>query len=144
MSMYSEVTTSIKDVACLVKGLVKMGFKESAIEINEEKSVALRGYSGDTRKQRAHIRIKGAGWKEENAVGRASNDLGWERQADGTFAMHVSDYDSEKYGEKWQNKLEAQYSSEVIQQEARLHGWQLGEVKEETSGQITIKCHAAF
>jgi len=139
MSHYSEVKTSIKDLECLVKALITMGFKKEHVDLLSEKE-QLRGYTGDSREQRADVRIKGSGWgRGQNHVGGASNDLGWEKQANGTYAMHVSDYDSHRYGKTWQDKMEAQYSSEVIKKKARQCGYHLAETYDKTSGEITLK-----
>lgn len=116
MSHYTRVATKIKNKTALVKALCAMGFKEYMIEVSDEK-MSLRGYQGDTRKQKANIRIKGAGWgKTMNYVGPASNDLGFELQEDGTYAFHVSQYDQNKYNKLWQGKLLQQYGKEVIKE----------------------------
>ena len=141
MSHYTEVRTQIRDAACLVKALVKMGFKPHQIEQLSEKEQLL-GYQGDKRKQRADIRIKGSGWKGNNHVGGASNDLGWERQADGTYAFHVSENEKHRYGKPWQDNLEANYTAEVVEVKARQMGYQMVQNTTDESGEITIKVRA--
>lgn len=73
--------------------------------------VSLKGYQGDTRQQKCNIRIKGSGWgSSQNYVGGASNDLGFELLSDGTYALHVSDYDASKYNRAWIDSFEQQYA----------------------------------
>jgi hypothetical protein len=104
--------------SCIIKALLAMGFKEHMIECSEEK-LPLKGYRGDIRAQKANIRIKGSGWgSTSNYVGEASNDLGFEKQADGTYAFHVSEYDSHKYGATWQDKFQRAYGSAVVHEVA--------------------------
>jgi len=120
-----------------------MGFKEHQIEVFEE-AQQLKGYHGDFRSQRAHVRIKGSGWSGQNYVGGASNDLGWERQSDGTFAFHVSDYDVSKHNKTWQDHLSQYYAAEVIYEIAEERGFSIEEEIEE-NGEIYIKAyHSAY
>jgi len=59
-------------------------------EIHEE-AKSLRGYQGDKRSQKANIIIP------RKQVGKASNDVGFER-VDGGFVLHASQFD-----EAWRN-----------------------------------------
>lgn len=119
MSHYTKVTTKIKSRSALVSALKIMGFQEHQVEIRQDNQpkLSLKGYSGDTRPQTADIRLKGAGWgKEQNCVGGASNDLGFELQEDGTYQFHVSEYDSRSYGKNWQEKFLQSYGKEVVKE----------------------------
>lgn len=142
MSHYTKVKTKITRKSALVKALQNMGFKANAIEIHET-PVPLRGYGGDTRKQVAHVRLKGAGWRGENVVGGASNDLGWEKLEDGSYGFHVSNYDRGKYNEGWQKKLAQQYSKEVIKEVAEENGFYI-ESETTEDGEILIEAVATF
>lgn len=108
-----------------------------------EAAIELKGYQGDTRKQKAHIRIKGSGWAGANYVGEASNDLGFERMEDGSYAFHVSDYDQHRYGKAWQDKLMNQYAVEVVKEVAEESNYFIEEQHEE-NGTIFIKLSTAF
>ena len=141
MSHYSEVKTCIKDEESLVQALIKMGFKASQID-RLEQAEQLRGFQGDHRAQRAHIRIKGSGWGGANHVGGASNDLGWEKQADGTYAMHVSNYDKRRYGKEWQNKMQTFYEQDVVVKKARQCGYHVVSNEVQADGQIRITVNA--
>lgn len=142
MSHYSLVKTQITNLDCLVKALINMGFKEEHIEISET-ALPLKGYQGDFRNQKGNIRIKGSGWKGQNYVGGASNDLGWELQTDGSYAFHVSDYDRGKYNTTWQNKLVQQYSKEVIKEVTAMKNFFI-ESETTENGEIVLKVRSPF
>ena len=111
---------------------------------DSETLMNLKGYAGDTRSQQAHVRIKGAGWgTHSNYVGGASNDLGFERMADGSFALHVSEYDRSKYDTQWQQKLTQEYSREVIKEVAIEHNFFINE-ETEMDGEIYIEVNSPF
>lgn len=114
-----------------------MGFKEYMIEHSDTK-MNLRGYAGDTRKQQANIRIKGAGWGGKNYVGGASNDLGFELLEDGSYGFHVSNYDKGRYGGNWQKKLTQEYAREVVKEVANDQNFFV-DSEEEVDGEIFIK-----
>lgn len=113
------------------------------IEVSDQ-TMALKGYGGDYRKQKAHVRIKGSGWGgSNNYVGGASNDLGFEQLEDGSFAFHVSDYDKRRYGGDWQKKLLQQYGREVIKEIATENNFFISNEHEE-NGEIFIEVHSQF
>lgn len=143
MSHYTLCKTNITNKDCLIKALTEVGFKEHMLEYSEEK-MSLRGYSGDTRAQKANLRIKGAGWKGANYVGSASNDLGWELMEDGTYAFHVSEYDKHKYNTIWQNKLMQQYSKAVVEQTAEEFGYYQIDTGINEEGEIYLEVQAPF
>jgi len=91
MSAYREQKTSINDPQCLMTALQSMHFKP----IRHATAVQLEGYHGDKRQQTAEIVIPRA------QVGGASNDIGFKRQKNGSFAAIISDYDSSKYNAAW-------------------------------------------
>jgi hypothetical protein len=132
MSHYCNVGVKIKDVNCLVDALMAMGFTEDQIDIDLDEPMPLRGYKGDERPQKAHIRIKGAGWPGKNAVGQASNDLGWEISEE-EMIFHVSRFDTTKYGTQWQARLMHSYSRNVVEQTAVSLGWTQQSVEEQNN-----------
>ena len=143
MSHYSKITTKITKRNCLLKALVNMGFKSHMLEYSDDK-MPLKGYQGDTRAQKANLRIKGSGWgTSHNYVGGASNDLGWELMEDGTYSMHVSDYDKSKYNQKWQMQLVKEYAREVIKEVSNEQNFFV-ESEEEIDGEIFIRVSSPF
>lgn len=91
MSLYREQKTSINDPACLMTALKGMGFTPHRYTTPQQ----LIGYQGDKRKMTAEIVIPRA------QVGAASNDIGFKRQADGTYMAIISDYDQRRYNDQW-------------------------------------------
>jgi hypothetical protein len=73
---------TFKDEGILIKTLKDMGYNPEVC--SEAKH--LRGYQGDKRSQKANIIIP------RDQVGRASNDVGFER-VDGGFILHASEFD---------------------------------------------------
>lgn len=89
MSHFNEVKTKIKNPELLVQALSNIGLTA----IVHKQPVHLHGYVGDTREQLAHIVVKG-GKGGNSGLSPASNDLGFYREADGTYRMIISDYDT--------------------------------------------------
>jgi len=123
MSHYSEVQIEFKDRAALVAALERLGF-QGKLEIHQE-SRALYGYQGDRREQQAHIIIR------RQHVGPAANDIGFQRQPDGTYRAWVSEFDQRQngYGDAWLGKLKQAYGVEKARAEARKRGYRVSEQK---------------
>lgn len=143
MSHYMKVSTKISRKSCLIKALQAMGFKEHQLEYSET-PVKLKGYQGDIREQYANLRIKGSGWgANNNHVGGASNDLGFEKMKDGTYAFHVSDYDSGKYNKNWQGRFLDEYARAVVHEVAGEQNFFIEDEHSE-NGEIHITLGSAF
>jgi len=119
MSMYCNIKTQFKNRAALIAALMETGhWMAEQIEVHDEPQ-HLYGYQGDRREQTAHVIIR------RQHVGHASNDIGFARQADATYAAVISEYDggrdTSKYGPRWQRALKESYGYHVIkaQQEKR-------------------------
>ncbi len=116
MSHFVECRTEFRDPQALVAALVESGFQESQIEVHQE-AVPLYGYQGDVRPQRAHIVIR------RQHVGQAANDVGWERQADGTYRAWISEYDGRhRFDQTMQNRIKQEYAYQVIARQQRARG----------------------
>jgi hypothetical protein len=92
MSKYIMVDSKevcIKDEQTLLETLAEMGYDSSKVEVHE-KPVALHGFQGDERVQKAHVVIR------RRNVGHSSNDIGFEKQEDGSYKAWVSDYDKHR------------------------------------------------
>ena len=101
MSAYMTLSTPLVDQEALVAALEDLGFARAAIEVHAE-AVQLVGYEGASRDVRAHVVIR------RQHVGRASNDVGFERTATG-FRAHISEFDRTRYGNTWLAKLGARH-----------------------------------
>jgi hypothetical protein len=123
MSHYSEVQIEFKDRAALVAALGRLGFKDK-VEVHQE-AKSLYGYQGDRREQQAHIIIR------RQHVGLAANDIGFQRQSDGTYRAWVSEFDQRQngYSEAWMGKLKQAYGVEKARAEAKKRGYRVSEQK---------------
>lgn len=115
MSLYCSVQTQFKNESAIVAALVETGkWTKEQISIHQTAS-HLFGYKGDQRQEVANIIIR------REFVPGASNDIGFVRNADGTFTAIISQFDKVKYNNSWINKLKSNYAYHAIrlQQEAR-------------------------
>ena len=135
MSHYSEVQIEFRDGAALVAALDRFGFK-GKIEIHQE-AKSLYGYQGDRREQQAHIIIR------RQHVGTAANDIGFQRQSDGSYRAYISDFDQSvtgnNYGNAWQGRLKQAYGVEKAKAEAKKKGYRVTEQKQD-DGRIRLVC----
>jgi hypothetical protein len=125
MSHYCEVAIELTDEGCLVAALNRLGF-QGKVEVHRE-AQTLYGYMGDARPQKAHIIIR------RQHVGRAANDLGFERQANGKYRVWVSEFDQSRngYDNAWLGRLKQAYGIEKVRKEAKKRGYSLTEQKQE-------------
>ena len=108
MSHFVECQTEFRDPLALVAALVECGFEVAQIEVHPE-AMPLFGYQGDQRDQQAHIVIR------RQHVGTAANDVGWERQPDGTYRAWISEYDGRhRFDQAMQNRIEQEYAYHVV------------------------------
>lgn len=85
MSKYVQCETEIMNEKALIKALEEMGYKREILRFG--KNMRLEGYQGDKRAETADIIIP------RKHVRSAANDIGFKKQADGTFKVIVSQYD---------------------------------------------------
>lgn len=115
MSHYIDIKTEITDCNALVRALERMGFKDKT-EVHDV-AQNLYGYQGDVRNQKANVIVR------RKYVGRASNDIGFEKQNDGYFKAYISEYDKNiGYNDNWTDKLYTYYGVECAKQEAEHEG----------------------
>ncbi len=142
MSHFVECQTEFRDPEALVAALVECGFAADQIEVHPE-AVALFGYQGDVRPQQAHIVIR------RQHVGSAANDVGWERQADGTYRAWISEFDagvgqyghrreSARFNQAVQNRIRQEYAYQVIVRQQRARGRSV-ERSRLPSGEIEVR-----
>lgn len=88
MSEYVTYNTrAIRNQEVLLAALAELGWDQGKVEVHEQ-PVALYGYHGDQRPEKAHIVIR----RNQTGVG-SSNDIGFVRQDDGTYKPIISAYD---------------------------------------------------
>ena len=107
--------------------LSRLGF-EGKVEVHKE-AQALYGYQGDARAQKAHIIIR------REHVGSYANDIGFERQPDGSYRAWISEFDQTRtsggtrYDDKWLGQLKQAYGVEKARLEAKKRGYRVSEQK---------------
>lgn len=128
MSHYSTIKTQIKSTKHLVTALCQMGVEKNHIKVDEN-GTTCRGFGNQERK--AHIVV------DKAARIAQFGEVGFERQADGTFTMHS---DGIKRG--FQDNLEAEYTRAVTLEQARMNGWMVQQ-NEWKNGELHVKLYQA-
>ena len=129
MSKYNRQRSQYNDRDCLVAALNEVGYTD--VEVYDE-SVSLYGYRGDVRPEKANVIVR------RNYIGSAANDLGFVKEADGTFSCIVSDYDSRKHGVEWMTGLKKAYTEKRLIKHAAKNGLKyLG--KKVVKGRVQLK-----
>jgi hypothetical protein len=137
MSHYSEVQIEFRDGAALVAALLRLGINPDGIKVHKE-AQHLYGYQGDKREQKAHIIIR------RQYVQAYANDIGFERQEDGSYRAYISDFDrgsdgNGAYGTAWQGRLKQAYGVEKARVEAKKRGYRVSEQKMD-DGRVRLVC----
>jgi Holliday junction resolvasome RuvABC DNA-binding subunit len=91
MSHYTRVRTKLNDATLLVTALKELGY--TAVEVHGEPH-QLDGYQGDLRPEQAEVIVR------RKYISSASNDIGFARQADGSFEAIISGYDASRHNRK--------------------------------------------
>lgn len=142
MSAYTEQNTLITDVDCLKKALAKKGYKEEHIEVHD-KPQRLVDFQG----RQTHYLDKNGDTAEviirRQHVGGAANDVGFKKQADGTFAAIISQYDKHKHNDAWMADLKKIYAEEKIRKVAKQHGMTFVKKEENKTGGFKLQFIAA-
>jgi hypothetical protein len=128
MSHFTTIKTNITDINALLKALQEQGFQ--SVEVHEN-AQPLYGYQGDIRPEKAEVIIR------RKYVGNQSNDIGFQRQADGNFKAIISEYDRNKYSQDWLNSLTQRYGYHQLIMKAPSEGFTIEE--EETIDDGTIR-----
>ena len=129
MSAYSQLETIYRDRDCLVEALHEQGYE--TVEVHDE-AQQLQGYHGDMREQRANVIVR------RKYVGNASNDLGFVKKEDGTYAAIVSDFDSSHHNTKWFDGLKRSYTDKVTTKAAKKMGLKLHS-RQIVNGKLVVK-----
>lgn len=119
MSEYAATKTEYKDKDCLIKALNAQGY--NTIEDHEvpQQLIDYRGNPTrylDKNGDKANIIVR------RKYVGGAANDLGFLKQADGTYSAIVSEYDSGKHNKQWFEGLKKNYAEARHMKTAKQQG----------------------
>lgn len=115
MSHFTQCQTEIRDLPCLVQALEAEGFKPEVHETPQ----TLYGYHGDPRPQKAEVIVR------RKQIGSASNDLGFVKNAGGTFDAIISDYDRSRFNDAWLKRLTQQYGLAKAEKTAIERGYRV-------------------
>jgi putative IMPACT (imprinted ancient) family translation regulator len=116
MSAYVTCKTQYKDQDSLIAALRDLGYPE--VEVTSGAGASLYGYRGDERPERANVVVR------RRFVGTCANDLGFVRQADGTYSALISEYDrANTFPEAKQNHLKARYAYRQTVKVAKAKGY---------------------
>jgi hypothetical protein len=116
LSKYQETATLIANSDYLIAALNELGFQ---CEFHPA-GAHLIGYEGRERPEAAHVIIR------KHQIGEASNDIGFARRPNGTFAAVLSEYDrSIGFDEKWIGRIHQVYKEKQLLADARAKGYVL-------------------
>jgi hypothetical protein len=132
MSHFTRLRTKLRDPDLLAAALRRVGYPH--VEAHETPQT-LNGYQGDARPERAEVIVR------REHVGRASNDIGFVRQADGSFAAIISAYDRARHDESWLATLGQAYGHAAALQYAATHGFDVltDEVEHDGTHRLTLR-----
>lgn len=117
MSKYVNFQTKFTDGKLLIEALAAMGLLGIQNHIGNPQR--LEGFQGDRRSNTADIVIP------RHYVGSASNDLGFRRNAQGSYDAIISEYDQHRYNHNWLNKLNVEYAEADLKAKAKKAGFKL-------------------
>jgi len=116
MSMYCNIETQFRNPEALLYALIETGkWTAEQIEIHEQ-AQNLVGYHGDLRPEKANVIIR------RKNIGPSSNDIGFQRNEDGTFKAIISEFDKSRYNQSWINKLKQSYAFHAIRLQSEAKG----------------------
>jgi hypothetical protein len=132
MSHFTElkVNALVKNEADLIATL-ENHFGEGSVEVSDT-LLGLSGYDREAGKQ-AHIKVKKDFVAKANG-GYAYNDLGYERQSDGTYLLHADPVD---FRQDAQQKVAQDYAQRVATRKLKSMGYSYKTVKD-AEGRIVI------
>jgi hypothetical protein len=117
------------DAGALVKALGDMGFQNVEVHATAQH---LQGVGGTTRPQAAEVIIR------RKHVGWLSNDIGFQRGPNGSFAAVISDYDLKWYSAEWLDRLSQRYAYHVARAKLEEKGFALVSEQTQANGQIHL------
>jgi hypothetical protein len=133
LSAYQSQSTQFRDEECLITALCENGFTREQIEIHETPQFLI-DYHGQKRGEMGTIIIR------RKNVGRAANDIGFLKNADGFYDVHVSDYDQKEHGPAWVTALGISYAEHgLIKQGAIMGMVYLGTKVDEYTGEKKVQ-----
>jgi hypothetical protein len=135
MSHFTTVRTKIVSTEALLQALAEMGYRK--VDVHEDPQ-PLHGFQGDERSQRAHVIIR------RKQIGRLSNDIGFERQGDGSYRAWISEWDRQRYDERWIEDLHRRYARHATQEALTAQGFKVADEVTDDDGTIRLVLRRAI
>jgi hypothetical protein len=129
MSHFTTLKTKITDREALVKALADVGFRE--VEVHDSPK-HLRGFMGEIRLTKAEVIIR------RKHLGLGSNDLGFQRQKDGTFNAIISSFDRVRFSQQWVQQVTQRYAYHVAKVKLAEQGFSLIEEDLREDGRVHL------
>jgi hypothetical protein len=129
MSHFTTLKTQITDARALEAALADLGFPEVEVHAVAQH---LYGYQGDARPQTAEVIVR------RQHLGKLSNDIGFKRNAAGTFDAIISEFDRPKYSAEWLGKLAQRYAYHVARAKLQEQGFTLVAEENTRDGRIHL------
>jgi hypothetical protein len=104
MSHYTIVNTQIVSAKHLTRALGDLGFADVEVHSTPQPLV---GWMGLARENQANVIIR------RKYLSPSSNDIGFAKNASGTFDALISDWDRPTYDNKWLQQLSQRYAYHV-------------------------------
>lgn len=133
MSAYKRIKTEYKTLKSLLNALHDLGYNPDVAPNPKENTISLIGYHGDTRPEKAVVRIP------RQQVGHVSNDVGfcWNGSE---YEAIISDYDRGfRFDDEKQKSLKQRYTLHETKRLASLQGYSLQE-QVLADGTIRLTC----
>ena len=130
MSHFVDIVTAIRNQDALVKALESLGFKGLRVS---DRAQNMNDYWGNRSNMKAHVILP----REKTG---AHADAGFEKTADGTFALRIDDYDKQKFNDPWLAKVTQFHNLEVAKKECDLQGLKYTEeMTEENEPRLRVR-----
>lgn len=117
MSKYRTIATEFKSEPALRQALEDACAKFAIKYEHHAEAAYLYGFQGDRRPEQANYIVR------RGYVGGAANDLGFARQADGSFAAIISEFDSGHAGQVKLDYITQRYAYHQVVGEAEAQGY---------------------
>jgi len=132
MSHFTRLRTTLRDGDLLTTALQQVGYAHVELHATPQ---TLYGYQGDRRPERAEVVVR------REHVGPYSNDIGFARQADGSFEAIISDYDRRQHDERWLSRVTQAYGHAAALRYADSHGFEVltDEVEQDGTRRLTLR-----
>jgi hypothetical protein len=130
MSHFLKIAIACKDEEAIIKALIRMKYPTRHKDYQFTKSITagmierhakpqmLRNYLGNSSDVNAHIVIR------HSNIHSYTNDIGFEKQADGTYVAHLDDG---SFNQEWQDKFLTYYGVEVAKADMEKNGYTVEE-----------------